>query len=386
MKSIKFLSRKVVRRLHGLAALLLLLFTVVACTGTPGVQVSGSGWYARRWVNDTAYASTNSSMPEDVYPLGNTEQEVNDDGYVTTDANGQARVRKGSWTCYIFQNGSGATAQEYFQGCARGPSCTITCSGSGLSVVTLPANITINSTVTIVVFQELGAVVVLTSEGSAEVMPRGGGMPSFVVTGEDGGNGAYAVLPENLDKAINFFGFGPGEMRKFPDFIVPIQNMGQYQQLQSANLVLLENNLPIVPLPEPYSLILRWVGDEYDARIANAILRTANLQPLFDKELMGIPVFFSVKEEKIDARAVDFNPDLGKQLFMEAGFPQAQPMILAYEERIPGALALAQQIAADLAESGWINFTLQPVYLLENPNILDELRKGGTPVLHLGAD
>jgi hypothetical protein len=361
-----------------------LVFITCGC-GTPGVQVPGSGWQAQRYGQyNIVWASTNISFPDEMQELDNTWRQVISDGYVTTDASGQGKVNRGACNAFVFQSGSGAFKQEYYSACSKSTTCTTTLVNcTGITVVTLPGNITFKgSTITIVVNNPMETVMVMSTDGMAVVTPSDSSMPAFEVPAAQG---AYAVTSKSREQAQAFFGFGPGEIRDLAAFVVPIENSGQIQQVQSANLISVHQGLPVIPLPTPYTLQLSWLDEKYDdIRLSQAIVLGAPLPPILDKLFPGILVYFSTQGERIDLRSIDYDPARSMQLLAEAGYPQGQEMVLAYDESIPGTQELAATIADSLNQNGQISMSLQAVNLFKDENGLNELiSTAGPPVLLL---
>jgi hypothetical protein len=370
---------------RALKAICTILILAGCCLGKTGCGVTGSGWQAHRYgLFDMVWASIDSTLPDQVQKLDNTWKNVLNNGYVTTDSTGQGEIKKNTCHAYIFQSGSGLMKKEYLSACPKGAVCTISLKNcSGITVVTLPAKITFKGTyVTIIVDNSRETVIVMSSEGIATVTPKEKSYPSFDV---GPGYGAYAVTSAKRGEAGLFFGFAPGELRDLGQFIVPIENLGQIQQVQSANLIATSQRLPIIPIPAPNSVNLTLLNGKYDdSRVLEAIVRGVNIYPILDRDFLGIPFYFTAQGERTNLRSLGYDPELSNQLFQQAGVKHGTEMILAYDESIPGLSSLAAFIADEMNKTGAIIVKLQGVNLKDNENPLAGLEESGLPVLFMG--
>jgi hypothetical protein len=365
------------RRLAASLAALLSAISIFACTvtpvpgtpGNPGAQVQTSGWYARRYIYATAWASV--TAVEKMSELDNTEQAVVQNGYVTTDKNGQARVRMGSnCTVYVFQNSASGYSGETITTCtkdspsacnnnlntliANNPTCKI-------SLHTIPATVTFEGTVAIVLeYSNMESVVILMPEGTASVAPTGGTVPAFQIPE---GRAAYISTDGFTVNASAFFGFPPGEIRPFGDFVKSIQNEGRVPQIQRANLLLAGRNLPLVPIPEPYQLGLWWIhlDDKYVADASEAVAGYVHWGDLLDQhQFAGIPLLFQAGGQIIDLRAHAYSPEESQGMLAEAGFAPGREIVLGFDVSIPNLASLASAIRDALQAGGLLSVSLEP--------------------------
>lgn len=386
-------SRRILHRL----VLLLFLGGVSAflnaCTGS-GVQVTKSGWEAQRYLLfDEVWASTDLGTPTDLHRLNNSWEELALNGYLTTKTNGQGKMRQGnSCTVYVFKSsGFLASSKETISTCPRGSTgagctdaSTALLSNCGASVVTLPATISFIGTQVIVIeYRRLESVAIIVAEGTAVVDPVDEVQPTFEVTAQ---RAAYAVTPDFQPQAEQFFGFPPGVEIDWVEMVQPIQDMDQVDQIQSANSILRGQDEPLVPLPQPFQVGMRWINEVTDdIRLSQAIAfmvdwnqASANLLP------PEIPLVFVSQGEQIDLRVTQLDPDQGFQLMEEAGFATDELVMLAYDQSIPELAGLAEQMQAWLLEMGGITVELIAVDPQQAAEILENLREPGMHAIFLG--
>ena len=395
---------KIIREIHWqgiLRRLALLLFLggvaafSSACSSSSGVQVTKSGWEAQRYLLfDEAWASTDLGKPSDLHRLNNSWQELALNGYLTTKKNGQGKMRRGSsCTVYVFESsGFLASSSETISTCQRGSTgagctdvSTALLTNCGASVVTLPAKINFAGTQVIVIeYRRLESVVIIVAEGTAIVDPVDESQPTFEVNAQ---RAAYAVTPEFQPQAEQFFGFPPGVEIDWVDMVRPIHDMDQVDQIQSANGVLLGQGVPLVPLPQPFQVSLRWLNEETDdIRLSQAIAlmvdwnqASANLLP------PEIPLFFLTQGEQIDLRVTRPNPDQGLRLMDEAGFARDEPLMLAYDQSIPELARLADQVQSQLSEMAGITVELIGVDPQQAADTIEKLREPSMHAIYLGS-
>ncbi len=346
------------------AILWLMLIVIFALTGgcgpapQPGVQVTKTGWEAQRYgLYNKVWGSTISTSQVDL--LTNTWKKIVVNGYVTTDSNGQGKMRKdypsNTCTVYVFQQSSAGVLSEAITTCPKGTTgqgCTNASTwllnNCGIRAVTLPASVVFKGTmVTIIEYRELEVAVVLSSEGVAEVTPTDQPDQVFEV---HPGLAAYAVTNEFREQAEGFFGFPPGVEVDFEQMIGPIESMDQVRQIQSANLILRSQGLPMVPLPEPIVLGLRWLTDQpEDFRVTEAAINFIDwvkLGQIFPD--VPMPSAFEAHGETLDLRSIPYDTENARRLLDEAGYPTELEIFLVYDESIPGLADLAFAIADEL--------------------------------------
>jgi hypothetical protein len=374
------------------------IFSVIAllatqCEPPDSVQVGDSGWDAQRYINfDEVHGNINNL--NDLERIYSAWKNIVNGGYVTTDEDGQARMyRPDDAGCpgyvFVFQETTLSGSETVLSTCQRGDACaenaTFFLENCDITLTTLPATINfIGTQVTIIENRELESVVVLTSEGSAIVSTVDG--EKFEV---EENSAAYAVTPELRDKAVEFFRFGPGEVVGFENFVEPIEALGVTPQIQRANLILVGNGLPVIPIPEAYNLQLRWLNDKpEDTRLALAVLYSFEWGPDQEATFAKIPFLFTTPAETLDVREFAVNdPELSAAYLDEGGYPDGFELIITYDNSIPGVEELAIHMAKLLQEYGLfhINDVLQ--FDVDNAgDLFTELEGSEIPVLVLRGD
>lgn len=380
--------------LHVFFEWMVIVTLLTGCGGqaaTPAVQLTKSGWEAQRYLLfNKVWASITSLQQVDI--LNNTWKSVLLNGYVTTDATGQGKLRKGAssaCTVYVFQSSHAGVTEEAISTCPKGSTSTSCTNAStwlltncGISAVTLPAKINFKGTaVTIIEYRDLEAVVVLSSEGVAVVTPNDQPDMPFEVNPT---RAAYAVTPEFRQQAESFFGFPPGTEVNFDQFIAPIEQMNQVQQVQSANLVLRNQNLPIVPLPVPFMLGLRWLNEQPDnMRLSEAIAQSINWNSSMEQTFPGIPLLFETQGQRLDLRSFPYDPGNGAALLAESGYPAGQEMVIAFDESIPGLADLAFNMSNELTNNAGLAINVQPFNPDSAEGLFADLEARKIPVLIL---
>ena len=365
----------------------------VPVTGnTPGVQVVSSTWKAQRYgAFAKVWGSTTTQMQLDL--LNNTWKSIVVNGYVTTDVTGQGKMTNSTNSAcvvYVFQNSSAGITNEEISTCPRGStstSCTRTSTwllnNCKIRAVTLPASVTFKGTmVTIIEYRDLETVVVLSSEGVAEVSPVEQPDQIFEV---NPGQAAYAVTNEFREQAESFFGFPPGLEVGFDQMIAPIEQMDQVHQIQSANLILRSQGLPIIPLPEPFILGLRWLNEiPQDSRVTQAIANSidwANLQSLYPD--LPMPAVFEAQGQTLDLQSIPFDTETARRLLSEAGYSSGQEMFILFDESISGLADLASGIAGELTSNAGFVVNISSFNSDNAEGVFAELDKTNLPILVL---
>ncbi len=367
---------------------------------TEGAEAPGSGWQAQQFLNfPIAYASITSTDPNRLDQIGASFVDVVANGYVITDTDGQAMTEdRDNPQCqiYIFQSTDLWVTHETISTCERGTTANCIYSSTSLqinncsavSVVTLPATVTFSGTsATLFEYQDpmaqgLAYLVVMVSDGFVSVTPKDNKLDRFDV---HAGKAAYEVTPGYIPEGINFFAIPRGEEREFPDFVAPLQKMDQVRQAQSANLLLLSKNLAPIPMPELYQLNLRWLNVQYDdPNLSAGIPDMVDWNAVLPK---GIPMRFTAQGQTADLRSSPYNPRVGLSLLGKSSrYPAGQKIVLAYDERIPGAAEMAGNIAKQLSQQEQIVVSPQG-YNPENAGtFFAELEKAGIPTLVLSGD
>ncbi len=384
------------RRIIPCLLVIFILGSVTGCGGAatsmPGVQVTKSGWQAQRYgAYSKVWGSTVTPMQLDL--LNNTWKSIVLNGYVTTDANGQGKMKKGTTstcTVYVFQRSSAGILSEAITTCPRGSTGTGCTNAStwllnncGIRAITLPANITFKGTmVTIIEYRDLEVTVILSSEGVAEVTPTDQPDQYFEV---NPGLAAYAVTNEYREQAEGFFGFPPGVEVGFDVMVGPIERMDQVHQIQSANLILQSQGLPMVPLAEPVILGLRWLNAQpEDFRVSEALATSIDwvrLQETYPD--FPLPVVFEAQGQTLDLRRVPFDIESANVLLAEAGYGSGFEMIIVFDESIRGLSEIAYAIAAELTENIGIAVTIQSFNADNAEGVFAELDATNLPVLVL---
>ncbi len=382
------------KRLFSCLVLIVMFWALGGCGSSPGVQVTESGWQAQRYgLFNNVWGSTIAPLQLDL--LNNTWRSIVVNGYVTTDSAGQGKMRKdypsNTCTVYVFQSSSAGVTQETISSCPRGSTST-NCTKTStwlfntckIRAVTLPANITFRGTVvTVIEYRELETAVILTSDGVAEVTPTDQTEKYFEV---NPGLAAYTVTGEFRQQAEAFFGFPPGVEVTFDQMIVPIEQMDQVRQIQSVNLILYSLQLPVIPLPEPFTLGLYWLtAQPEDFRVSEAITNFIDWEKMnaaFPN--LPMPRVFDVHGEVLDLRAMPYNPDNGMMRLDEAGYGEPIQIYLAFDETIPGLADLAYAISTELMSYNRFAVTVQPFNPETAGDMFTELEAKNLPVLVLG--
>lgn len=377
------------RRFLTYSLAILILFS--ACSPPVGVQPTVTGWQAQRYLLfDKVWASISSASSLDL--LDNTWKSVLANGYVSTDAAGQAKMKKGS-SCivYVFQKSGFLVTEEVISTCPKGSGSsgcsnvsTATLQNCGIRVATLPAGVTFKGTlVTLVDYQELETVVVFTSEGVATITPHEDAALSFDLAPDQAG---YWVTPEYREQAMSVFGFEPGMPVDFGRMAAPVESLGLIDQLRSANLVLKSQGRPLIPVVMPYRLGLSWYDPAFDVgSLPDVISLGAEWNALLkNSEFQEAQFWFNNQGEMRDLLTFGFDPDKAQARLAEGGYPNGQEIVLAFDESLPGMAHLAESIRAAFLEMKLIVFDLRPY----NPDTADavfkELSAAKPPLLILG--
>jgi hypothetical protein len=376
-----------------IGALILIIVGLMALTAgcsqnpTPAVKATVSNWQVQRYLSfDKVWANFNSLSTLD--PLDNTWRKVLVNGFVTTDPSGQGKMVNGSCTVYIFQGSSFGVTNETISTCPKGSgssgcsnASTALLNSCGIKVVTLPATITFKgTTVTIVENQGLGSVVVFASDGTAVVTPTDDPKQEFEVAAP---NAAYWASPDYQVEALKFFGFPAGQLVDFPTMVVPVENMGLTPQLQSANVILQEEQHPIIPINPTEPIGMYWYDMTRDyGPLADVIGQAVDWNPILDSSpFWANRLVFSDQKNWTDLRSYSFNPDAARKLLDASKLQAGQPLTIAFDQSIPGLAALAEAIKGSLEQNQLFFVKLVPLLPGEWDSTLEKEKETGNLVL-----
>ena len=345
---------------------------------TPGVEAGGAGWEVQRYLAfDSVWASLDQQLVVEKLPDG-TWRELVADGYVTTDVAGQGRIRRDNCTAWVFQTSSWGFRREEVAACERG-STSVQCSTAStalfqncaISVVTLPATVTMQGTVVTVVYhRDAGVTLAIVHEGGVLMTPAREPDAAFEVpTGVAGLVTGGEFRRVELEEAARI-----------------IEELGQVDQVQRANLLVREHGLPIVPLVQPFALGLRMLPDSADERLVQALTYAAEWPVLMRETFpdQDVPFYLTVAGKEIDLRDAPFSPDASKELLAEAGYPNGIELVLWYDSGIEELPPLTDFLAGMLEEGGFF-VEIRPVSPDEAPEVLADASTSQEPVLWIGA-
>jgi hypothetical protein len=351
-----------------------------ACSSPNAAQVGGSGWEVQRYLAfNSVWASITELLVVENLP-DSTWRGLVTNGYVTTDADGQGRIRRDQCTAWVFQKSSWGFSREEVSACARG-STSVQCSTAStalfqncaISVVTLPATVTMQGTVVTVVYnQEAELTLAIVHEGGVLMTPADA--PDDAVFEVPAG--AAGLVVRNEFRRIGF-----------EEAAQIIAELGQMDQMQRANLLVREQGLPMVPFDQPFALGLRGLPDDaLDPRVSEALFYGANW-PVLMREIFpnqDVPIYLMTAGRGRDLRDAPYAPERSRELLAEAGYPNGIELVLWYDSSIEELPPLTDFLAGMLGEAG-IFVEIRSVAPDDAPEVLADASAGREPALLIGA-